>query len=126
MSSLLTPDDTHDLCVFCLGEACLAVEAGQDGGTTGLSRWAYLSGHNRSAWVSLPFLPDLHEEVEKEWKKPFSSRIHRFQNTSYANIEGMHENAYEGMPPVEEMLDSYRSVGETYSLKVPSLLSKPL
>ncbi len=76
--------------------------------------------------MSLPFLPDLHAEVEKEWKKLFSSRIHRFQNTSYANIERMHENAYEGMPPVEEMLDSYRSVCETYSLKVPSLLSKPL
>ncbi len=47
----------------------------------------YLSGHKRPAQVSLPFLPDLHSEVEKEWKKPFSSRIHRFQHTSYANIE---------------------------------------
>ncbi len=52
------------------------------------------------------FLPDLHAEVEKEWKKPFSSCIHRFQHTSCANIEGMHENAYEGMPPVEEKLES--------------------
>ncbi len=31
----------------------------------------YLSGHNSPAQVSLPFLPDLHTEVEKEWKKPF-------------------------------------------------------
>ncbi len=45
----------------------------------------YLSGHSRPARVSLPFLPDLHAEVEREWKKPFSSRIHRFQHTSYAN-----------------------------------------
>ncbi len=30
----------------------------------------YLSGHNPPApRVSLPFLPDLHTEVEKEWKK---------------------------------------------------------
>ncbi len=55
----------------------------------------YLSGHNPPAQVSLPFLPDLHTEVEKEWKKPFSSRIHRFQHTSYANIEEMRE--IEGM-----------------------------
>ncbi len=51
----------------------------------------YLTGHNPPAQVSLPFLPDLHTEVEKEWKKLFSSRIHRFQHTSYANIEGMRE-----------------------------------
>ncbi len=36
----------------------------------------YLSGHNTPAQVSLPFLPDLHAEVEKEWKKPFYSRIY--------------------------------------------------
>ncbi len=86
----------------------------------------YLSGHNRPARVSLPFLPDLHAEVEREWKKPFSARIHRFQHTSYANVEGMRENGYEKMPPVEETLASYLSVGETSSLKAPSLPSKPL
>ncbi len=38
----------------------------------------------------------------------------------------MRENGYEGMPPVEETLASYLSVGETSSLKAPSLPSKPL
>ncbi len=47
----------------------------------------------------------------KEWKKSFSSRIHRFQRTSYANITGMRENGYERMPPVEETLASYLSMG---------------
>ncbi len=86
----------------------------------------YLSGHNPPAQVSLPFLPDLHTEVEKEWKKPFSSHIHGFQHTSYDNIEEMRESGYEKMPPIEEMLASHCSVGETSSLKVPSLPSKPL
>ncbi len=86
----------------------------------------YLSSHNPPAQVSLPFLPDLHTEVEKEWKKPFSSLIHRFQHTTYANIVGMCESGYERMPPIEEMLAGYLSMGETSSLKVSSLLSKPL
>ncbi len=76
--------------------------------------------------MNLPFLPDLHTEVEKEWKKPFSARIHKFQRNSYANITGMRENGYERMPPVEETLASYLSMGETPSLKVPSLPSMPL
>ncbi len=86
----------------------------------------YLSGHKPPAQVSLPFLPDLHTEVEMEWKKPFSSRIHRFQHTSYANIARMRESGYERMPPVEETLASYLSMGDTASLKVPSLPFKSL
>ncbi len=86
----------------------------------------YRSGHKHPAQVSLPFLPDLHTEVEKEWKKPFSSRIHRFQHTSYTNIARMRENGYEKMPPVKETLAIYLSMGKTASLKVPSLPSKPL
>ncbi len=35
----------------------------------------------------------------------------------------MRENGYEGMPPVEETLASYLSVGETSSLKAPLRLS---
>ncbi len=68
----------------------------------------------------------LHAEIEKEWKKPFSARIHRFQHTSYANIVQMRESGYEKMPPVEVTLASYLSMGKTTSLKVPSLPSKPL
>ncbi|KAL0150361.1 hypothetical protein M9458_054363 [Cirrhinus mrigala] len=37
----------------------------------------------------------------------------RFQHTSYANIEGMRENGYDRMPPIEETLASYFSFGET-------------
>ncbi len=184
----LTPDDTHNCCIFCLGEEhardvlegaiCVHCElfsmkklcsrlsrrylrvrklrlnplkppalhtkscwrlwnAPRRGLTCRGSepRWRRRgnvsmsdtnSGHNTPAQVSLPFLPDLHTEVEKEWKKPFSSRIHRFQHTSYANIVGMRESGYERMPPIEETLASYLSMGETASLKVPSLPSKPL
>ncbi len=64
--------------------------------------------------------------LRRSGKSNFFSRIHSFQRTSYADIEGMHENGYEGMPPVQEMIASYLSVGETSSLKAPSLPSKPL
>ncbi len=50
------------------------------------------------------------------------SRIH----TSYADTEGMRENGYEGMPPVQEMITSLSLYGETSSLKAPSWPSKPL
>ncbi len=77
----------------------------------------YLSGDSPPARVSLPFLPDLHAEVERNGKSRFPLASIGFQHTSYADIEGMRENGYEGMPPVEELLASYLSVGETSSLK---------
>ncbi len=39
-------------------------------------------------------------------KAIFFYRIHRVQHTSYADTEGMRENGYEGMPPVQEMITS--------------------
>ncbi|KAL0152362.1 hypothetical protein M9458_052087 [Cirrhinus mrigala] len=86
----------------------------------------YLSDHNLPAQVSLSFLPDLQTEIEKVWKRPFSSRIHNFPHSNYANIEGMREHGYQKMPPVEETLASYLSVGKASSLKTPSLPSIPL
>ncbi len=44
-------------------------------------------------------------------EKSYFSRIHSFQHTSYADIEGMRENVYEGMPPVQEMIASLSLCG---------------
>ncbi len=77
------------------------------------------SGHKSPARVSLPFFINLDVEVEKEWKKLFFLVFIGFSIL----VEGMRENGYEGMPPVQEMIASYLSVGETSSLKAPSLPS---
>ncbi|ROI69465.1 hypothetical protein DPX16_14405 [Anabarilius grahami] len=52
----------------------------------------FLSVHNPAAPVSLPFLPDLHVEIEKAWKNPYSARIHRHQQASFADVEGMSQH----------------------------------
>lgn len=83
----------------------------------------FLSGHNPPAPVSHPFLPDLHAEIKKAWKNLYSARIHWYQHSNYANIEGVR---YVSMPPVEETFVSYLSLGETPTLKAPTLPSKPL
>ncbi len=54
--------------------------------------------------------------------KAIFSRIHRFQHTSYADIEGMREDGYEGMPPVQEKIASLSLCGQ-YILSQGSLLA---
>ncbi len=44
-------------------------------------------------------------------EKAIFSHIHRFQHTSYADINGMRENGYEGMPPVQEIIASLSRCG---------------
>ncbi len=58
------------------------------------------------------FFLNLHVGGLRRSGKSIFSRIHSFQHTSYADIEGMCENGYEGMPPVQE--------------KTPSLPTRPL
>lgn len=77
----------------------------------------FLSGHNPSVPVSLPFLPDLHNEVERTWKKPYSTCIYLFHHMIYANVEGMWEHGYVSKPPTDETFANYLSIGETSSLK---------
>lgn len=86
----------------------------------------FLPGHNPPAPVSHPFLPDLHAETKKAWKNLYSAHIHWYQHSNYANIEGMHDCWYVSMSPVEETFVSYLSLGETPTLKAPTLPSKPL
>ncbi len=86
----------------------------------------FLSGHNLPAPVSLPFLPDLHNEIVKAWEKPYSARIHRYKHNNYADIEGMREHGYASMPPIEETLASYLSRSVPSTLKAPALPSKAL
>ncbi|ROL46701.1 hypothetical protein DPX16_12594 [Anabarilius grahami] len=52
----------------------------------------FLSGHNKAAPVSLPFLPDLHVEIEKAWKNPYSARIHLHQRANFADMEGLSQH----------------------------------
>ncbi|CAM4688606.1 unnamed protein product [Leuciscus chuanchicus] len=46
-----------------------------------LHEW-FLSSHKAPALMSLPFLPDLHNEIGKAWENPYAARIHRHQRAT--------------------------------------------
>ncbi len=75
---------------------------------------------------SLPFFPDLHTEVLRSWKKPFSSRLFIPASDYYGNVAGLSECGYRTMPRVEQTLAGYLSPGAASSLKAPVLPTKPL
>ncbi|KAL0194817.1 hypothetical protein M9458_008389, partial [Cirrhinus mrigala] len=60
---------------------------------------------------SLPFFPDLHEEISSSWARPYSARLFVPASDYYGNVAG---------------LDDYLSPGTASSLKASTLPSKPL
>lgn len=51
-----------------------------------------LAGHKCLVTVTLSFLPDLHAEVDRSWKKPYSAHVHLFHHANYANVEEMRKH----------------------------------
>ncbi|XP_048039521.1 uncharacterized protein LOC125264325 [Megalobrama amblycephala] len=86
----------------------------------------FLSDHNPIIPVSLPFLPDLHVEVGKAWKNPYSARIHLHQRGNFADVEEWGQHGYVSMPPIDETFANYLVTGSAPTLKAPFLPSKPL
>ncbi len=75
---------------------------------------------------SLPFFSDLHTEVRRSWKNPFSSRLFIPASDYYGNVAGLSECGYRAMPRVEQTLAGYLLPGAASSLKAPVLPTKPL
>ncbi|MGL5882283.1 MAG: hypothetical protein ACRCY0_03465, partial [Synechococcus elongatus] len=90
-----------------------------------LDEW-FLSDHNPIIPASLPFLPDLHVEVKKAWKNPYSARIHLHQRGNFADVEDLGQHGYVSMPPIDETFANYLVAGRAPTLKAPVLPSKPL
>ncbi len=68
---------------------------------------------------SLPIFPDLHTEVSRSWKNPFSSRLFIPASDYYGNVAGLSECGYRAMPRVEQTLAGCLSPGAASSLKAP-------
>ncbi len=85
----------------------------------------FLAGHKRSAPPSLPFLPELHSELLRSWRNPFSARIFPPSKSNYANVKGLEDSGYTKMPRMEESLAGYLAAPLASSWRAPTLPSKP-
>ncbi len=56
---------------------------------------------------SLPFFPDLHHEVSRSWKQPFSSRLTNAAAADFTSLVGSVEQGYAVVPAVEDMLAAH-------------------
>ncbi len=87
----------------------------------------FLSGPNsRPERRKLPFFSDLHQEISRSWKQPFSSRLTNATAADFTNLVDSVEQGYTAIPVVEDTLPSHLSPSLAPSWKShPLLPTKP-
>ncbi len=82
----------------------------------------FLSGPNsRPERRKLTFFSDLHQEISRSWKRPFSSGLTNAAAADFTNLVGSVEQGYTAIPVVEDTLASHLSPS-----LAPSWKSRPL
>ncbi|KAF4100711.1 hypothetical protein G5714_018907 [Onychostoma macrolepis] len=87
----------------------------------------FLSGPNsRPERRKLPFFSDLHHEISRSWKQPFSSRLTNAAAADFTNLVGSVERGYTAIPATEDMLATHLSPSSASSWKSrPIFPTKP-
>ncbi len=81
----------------------------------------FLSGPNsRPERRKLPFFSDLHQEISRSWKQPFSSRLTNAAAADFTNLVGSVEQGYTAIPVVEDTsLPSFTLFGAFLEVSSP-------
>ncbi|ROI15236.1 hypothetical protein DPX16_6247 [Anabarilius grahami] len=50
---------------------------------------------------SAPFFPEVHDELTKSWRAPYSARIRTMHYSALTTVDGSEEKGYEHLPPLD-------------------------
>ncbi len=67
-----------------------------------LDSWYFRSTRKADSRASVPFFPDIHEQLVKKWSAPQSARVHSNTQAVFSHVDGAEAHGYVRSPPVEE------------------------
>ncbi|ROK16092.1 hypothetical protein DPX16_22710 [Anabarilius grahami] len=56
---------------------------------------------------SAPFFPEVHEELTKSWRAPYSARLHTTHRSALTAVDGSEGKGYEHLPPLDEAVSAH-------------------
>ena len=72
-----------------------------------LDGW-FLSGRQQAPrHKPAPFFPEVHEELTKAWRAPYSARVGSSVSATLSSVDGAAEKGYESLPPLEEAVAAH-------------------
>ncbi len=68
-----------------------------------LDSWYFRSSHHRvDTRTSVPFFPDVHDQLIKTWSAHQSAHVHSATQAMFSQVDGAEAHGYVCMPPVKE------------------------
>ncbi len=92
-----------------------------------LDSWYFRSSRRQvDPRTSVPFFPDVHDQLVKAWSAPQSARVHSATQAMFSHVDGAEAHGYVRMPPVEETVAAHLCPASAKTLGSDiSLPSKP-
>ncbi len=91
-----------------------------------LDSWYFRSTRKADLRASVPFFPDVHEQLVKTWPAPQSARVHSNTQAMFSHVDGAEAHGYVRSPPVEETVAAHLCPAAAKTLGSDiSLPSKP-
>ncbi len=87
-----------------------------------LDSWYFRSTRKADSRASVPFFPDVHEQLVKSWSAPQSAHVHSNTQAIFSHVDGAEAHGYVRSPPVEETIAAYlcpaaaKTLGSDFSL----------
>ncbi len=72
-----------------------------------LDSWYFRSTRKADSWTSVPFFPDVHEQLVKTWSAPQSARVHSNTQAMFSHVDGAEAHGYVRSPPIEETVAAH-------------------
>ncbi|KAL0165985.1 hypothetical protein M9458_037829, partial [Cirrhinus mrigala] len=54
-----------------------------------------------------PFLPEVHEELTRSWRAPYSARLRTSSSSALTSVDGAEDKGYEKLPPLDESVAAH-------------------
>ncbi|ROL44250.1 hypothetical protein DPX16_4319 [Anabarilius grahami] len=72
-----------------------------------VAEW-FLPGHRQAPRQrSAPFFPEVHQELTKSWRAPYSARLHTTHRSALTAVDGSEQKGYEHLPPLDEAVAAH-------------------
>ncbi len=72
-----------------------------------LNSWYFRSTCKADSRASVPFFPDVHEQLVKTWSVPQSACVHSNTQAMFSHVDGAEAHGYVRSPPVEETVAAH-------------------
>ncbi|KAL0151578.1 hypothetical protein M9458_053095 [Cirrhinus mrigala] len=54
-----------------------------------------------------PFLPEVHEELTRSWRAPYSARLRASSSSALTSVDGAEDKGYEKLPPLDKSVAAH-------------------